>query len=274
MSYPPETNVYEHGIAAETDLLSPLRLLASAGLPIYSGFTLTIVDAAGNSLNERAVHLANINGPYNSADYYEENDLKYCVSATLYHLNRLIDLYIENTKVFERIHPEGTAIRGNIWNANMFYEVDAFLGAARRVYESIRRVLWKHYQEGQGGRWSSIRKVLKSPGKVPESFLIKLDESWQTIGNKLTAYRDCVTHYEPLTNGITTCWLDRYQGLWGATVKLPSNPDAKSRLAFDFASGPDALEYCHSVACHLVELCELLEAEPKIRAYLDNPPKE
>jgi len=226
----------------------------------------------GNSLNERAVRLVNVNGPYTSADYYEETDLKYCVLATLYHLSRLIDLYVENTKLFERIHPKETAIKGNVWNASIFYEVDAFLGAARRVYESIRKVLWKHYQSGQSGRWSSIRKVLTSPGNVPQSFMIKLSESWQTVGDKLTAYRDCVAHYEPLTNGITTCWLDRYEGLWGATVKLPSNPAAQSRASFDFESGPDALEYCHSVACHLVELCEFLEAEPEIRSYLDNPP--
>jgi hypothetical protein len=275
MSYSSETNIYEHGIAEEGNKRSTsLSLLATGTLPIYSGFTVTIVDAAGNSLNERAARLANVNGPYTSADYHEESDLRYCVLATLYHLNRLIDLYVQTTTLFERIHPQGTATEGNTWNANIFYEIDAFLGAARRVYESIRKVLWKHYQGEQSGRWSSIRKVLKSPGNVPESFMIKLDESRQTVGDKLTAYRDCVAHYEPLTNGLTTCWVHRYQGLWGATVKLPANPNTQSRRSFDFASGPDALEYCHSVACHLVDLCESLEAQPKIRAYLDNPPTD
>jgi hypothetical protein len=91
------------------------------------------------------------------------------------------------------------------------------------------------------------------------------------MGTKLRAYRDCVAHYDPLTDGGTTCWMDRYNNRWGVTVKLPSNPEAKSRRCFDFASGPEALEYCHSVACSVVELCELLESQPKIRMHLDNP---
>lgn len=68
---------------------------------------------------------------------------------------------------------------------------------------------------------------------------------------------------------MTTCWLDRYEGRWGATVKLPANPEVQSRMVYDFESGPEALEYCHSVACHLVDVCESLEAEPKLRSYLD-----
>jgi hypothetical protein len=274
MSLPSDTNMYEHGIAVEDDQkVTSLRILATGRLPIYSGFTLTIVDGNGRSLNDRAAHLANVSGPHASADYFEESDLRYCVLATLYHLNRLIDLYVENTRLFERTYPPGTAAKGNVWNASVFYEIDSFLGAARRVYESIRKVLWKHYQgRGTTGRWSSIRKVLNATSNVPASFLISLTESWQSVGDKLTAYRDCVAHYEPLTDGGTTCWLEQYEGKWGVTVKLPANPEAQSRASFDFESGPEALEYCHSVACHLVELCELLEAEPEIRSYLDNPP--
>jgi hypothetical protein len=95
-------------------------------------------------INERAVHLANVKGPHRSAHYYEEYDVRYCVLATLYHLNRLIDLYVELCQLFEHI-PPGTAIHGNTSDPRVFYEIDAFLGAARRVYESIRKVLWKHY---------------------------------------------------------------------------------------------------------------------------------
>ena len=78
----------------------PLNLIATAKLPIYAGFSLSIVDSARHSLNERAVHLANVKGPYYSADYYEEEDLRYCVLAMLYHLNRLIDLYVGLCQLF------------------------------------------------------------------------------------------------------------------------------------------------------------------------------
>jgi hypothetical protein len=70
-----ETNVYEYGIAVEgNEHLESLGLIATAKLPIYAGFSLSIVDFEGHSLNERAVHLANVKGPHYSADYYEEGD--------------------------------------------------------------------------------------------------------------------------------------------------------------------------------------------------------
>jgi hypothetical protein len=272
-TFPVATDIYEHGIAVNAgDDVPSMHLIATTKIPIYSGFNLSIIDENGNSLNERAANLANVKGPHTAADYYEESDLRYCVLATLYHLNRIIDLYVENTGLFERIHPPGTANRGNMGDPRVFYEIDAFLGAARRVYESIRKVLWKHYYgRGTPGRWKSIRSVVTSPGKVPEGFANKLQEDWKSYGEKLKAFRDCVSHYDPLTDGATTCWMELYAGRWGMTVKLPSNPDAHSRQAFDFATGPEALAYCHSLACQLVTLSEALETEPKIRSFLDNP---
>lgn len=267
-------DVYEHGIRWEADgKPASLRNIATTKLPIYNGFTLSILDFQANSLNERAAKLCTVKGPCSTADYFEEIDLRYSVLATLYHLNRILDLYIELTQLFERMHPLGTAIRGNIGDPRVFYEVDAFLGSARRVYESIRKVLWKHYRgPRERSRWSSIRKVLSSQNSVPENFLSTLLDSWKEIGEQLAAYRDCVAHYDPLTPGHTTCWIDLHDGRWGMTVKLPANPADQSRLSFDFTSGPEALTYCHSVACHLIELCELLESQPTIRAHLDNPP--
>jgi hypothetical protein len=262
--------VYEHGIAAESDeWAGSLRLVSSTDLPIYSGFTLTIVDLAGLSLNERAVRIGQVNGPHHRANYFEESDLRYCILATLYHLNRLINLYVRLTQLFETIHSPGTAIRGNTSDPRIFYELDAFLGAARRVYESIRKVLWKYYGTGSG-RWRSIRGALKDD-RVPTTFSKCLKESWVGFGEKLADYRDCIAHNDPLTDGGTTCWMDWYGSRWGMTAKLPSNPKQKSRQSFDFETGPEILTYCHTVACHLVDLCEALEAQEKVKFHLNNP---
>jgi hypothetical protein len=272
-AYSPKTNIYEHGIAVEGgEHPESLGLIATATLPIYAGFSLAILDFTGRSLHERAVHLSDVQGPYASADYYEEEDLRYCMLATLYHLNRLIDLSVGLTRLFERQHPPGTAIRGNTSDPRVFYEIDAFLGEARRVYESIRKVLWKHYHSpGKLGRWRSIRTVAKSPHEIPPRFVTELTISWETFGEKLADYRDCVAHYDPLTDGGTTCWMDWYGNRWGMTVKLPANPHEQSRKTFDFDSGPEALRYCHSVACHLVALCESLEAQTKVASHLAKP---
>jgi hypothetical protein len=271
-AYAPETNVYEHGIAVEGDEHpESLVLIATATLPMYAGFSLAIVDFAGRSLSERAVHLADVQEPYDSADYYEEQDLRYCVLATLYYLNQLIDLYVGVCQLFERTHPPGTARRGNTSDPRVFYEIDACLGAARRVYEFIEKVISKHYFPGRKRRGSSIQNVIDMLRKVLPLFATELQASWDTFGKKLKNYRDCVAHNDPLTDGGTTCWMDWYGNRWGMTIKLPANPQARSRRAFDFDAGPEARRYCHAVACHLVELCGSLEAQPTVASYLANP---
>jgi hypothetical protein len=203
-------NIYEHGIVAETDEWGgSLRLISSGDLPVYSAFSLTIVDLAGRSLNERAVHLGQVNGDHLRAAYHEEGDLRYSVLASLYHLNRLIDLYVSLTQLFEKTHSPGTAIKGNTSDPRVFYELDAFLGAARRVYEAIRKVLWKHYGTGQG-RWRSIQTAVASTGVLPAPFAKQLTASWELFGKRLKEYRDCVAHNDPLNDGGTTCWMDWY----------------------------------------------------------------
>lgn len=266
-------NVYEHGILADSDEWGgSLRLVSSTNLPVYSGFNLTIVDLEGRSLNERAVQLGRVNGPWcNPADYFEESDVRYSVLATLYHVNRLIDLYVELTQRFEKTHPPGTATRGNTGDARVYYEIDAFLGAGRRVYESIIRVLWKHYCPGRKGRWNSIKHAVESTGIIPAPFNEQLRLSWNCFGKRLAEYRDCLMHNVPLTDGGTTCWMEWYGNRWGMNVKLPANPERKRRLSFDFATGPEALSYCHTVACQLVDVCQALDSLERVRHHLDTP---
>jgi hypothetical protein len=271
-AYSSITDVYEHGIAVEGDERpASLRLIATAKLPIYAFFSLSIADFGEHSLNERAVHLANVKGPHYLADYYEERDLRYSVLASLYHLNQLIDIYVRLTLIFEREYPPGSSTRGNTGDPRVFYEIDAFLGAARRVYEFIEKLILKHYFPGRKFKGSSIQNIVTMLHKVLPLFATKLQESWDTVGKKLRDYRDCVAHNDPLNEGGTTCWMNWHGNRWGMTVKLPANPNKRSRNEFNFDSGPEALSYCHFVACHLVGLCESLEAQTEIRSYLDNP---
>ena len=271
-SYPECINVYEHGILLEKgDDSEALNLIATTTLPIYAHFNLAIVGYDRRSLNERAVGLADTDGPHSPKDYYEEYDLRYCVLSSLYHLNRLIDIYVKNAQLFERRFPEKTTVRGNLHDPNIFYEVDAFLTAARRVYDAIPKILWKHYYPDEGNRWDSIRKMFKKMDKVPQPFGDVIRESWNQIGVNLRDYRDCIIHYVPLTNGLETCWMERFDGRWGANIKLPANPETKSRKAFDFETGPEALSYCHRVAIEAVDLCEKLKNQTKLGEYLENP---
>jgi hypothetical protein len=215
-AYSSETNIYEHGIAVEGgEHPKSLRLIATAKLPIHAFFSLSIVDFDGYSLNERAVHLANINGPHYLADYYEERDLRYSILAALYHLNRLVDLYVRLTRLFERNYTPGKAVSGNTDDPRVYYEIDAFLGAARRVYEFIEKVILKHYFSGKKHRGSSMQNIINMMRKVLPIFATELQESWDTFGKKLKDYRDCVAHNDPLNEGSNTCWMNWHGNRWG-----------------------------------------------------------
>ncbi|MEQ1604723.1 MAG: hypothetical protein ABL999_07625 [Pyrinomonadaceae bacterium] len=274
--YSPETDIFENGIliiGAEDPPSS--RKIATNKLPVYSNFNITVLDNDGLSLNEMAVGLALVKGPHSHADYYDEYDLRYWVLSSLYRVTRLIELYVWNVEVFENQYPLGTTTsRGNIHGLNVYYEIDAFLTSARRVYDTLSYVLWKHYHPSETGRWDGMKSAVKrSLSGVPSGFAGQVLDSWNQFGLRLRDYRDCVIHHIPLHETNETCWLSRYEKHWQMTVKLPANPEKKSRRLMDYDSGPDALSYCYEVANHLVKLCTALNQQEKIASYLALPPR-
>lgn len=272
-AYPSDADIFEHGILVESAGSSiPLNRVASTRFPIYSGYTLCVIDSNGASLNERAVRLFVPAGPHAVADFLEEGDLRYCLLAMLYHMNHLVDLYVAGCRVFETDSRIRFARKGNFSDPRIFYEIDALLTVALRVYESVRKVLWKYYMPGSKGRWRSIKGALASD-RVPDGFGALLNNSWKSVGEDLKAYRDCLAHYDPLTDGATTCWMEPIANRWGMTVKLPASPKSEGlgRHDYDFDAGPEALAYCHKLACHLVGLCETLQSQTIIATKLANP---
>lgn len=264
--------IYAHGIAVEPGDgwdAGELPLVATTDLPIYAHFTVTLVDLAEASLNERIVSLDQHPGPRRSADYFEERDLRNGLLAMAYHVQRLAMLYVEVSGRFEEIHPGGTAVRGNVHMPPIYYEADAFLTAARRWYETLLRLLWKHY--GSGRRPGTFHKLFDDAKEVPADHVALLDASWRAHGTHLNDYRNCLIHHDPLDDGGKTAWTAPRDGRWGTTVKLPANPRARRREAFDFDNGPDVLTYAHALVCHLTEVAEATDQLPAIVADRHRP---
>ncbi|MCW2625332.1 hypothetical protein [Mycobacterium sp.] len=272
---PAAIDVFEHGIEVTVRTLSPAGLTCLATREndmVYSGYTVAILDGDGTSLNHRVAYLVSTPGPYQTSDLWDENDVRYCLRSALYHLNRIIDMYARLCRLFDDLNSD--SIRGNTSDDRIYFEVDSFFGDARRVYESMRKVLWRHYPTPGKSRWRGIRETMDDQSKIfPTDFATQLEQSWSRFGEKLTAYRDCISHYLPLTDN-ATCWMSRFDGRWGATVPLPTNPETKSRAAFDNlneGTGIDAMGYCYEVAVHLVGLCEDLMGLPAVEGHIVNP---
>lgn len=280
MTYPDNVDVYEHGIVVPDGEQPPagLAIIATTRLPIYNEFTLTLVDRDGSSLNERAIHALDVPGPHGVADYYEESDVRFFLRESLYHLNSVINYYVRACRIFDEYHGywEGPQ-SGNTGDARVLFEVDAYLGAARRVYEAISKVLWKHFSgspDGKG-RWSSMRKTVAAiesgSTHIPEPIAATVASSWNTYGVTLADYRNYVAHTGALSAS-EVCWMSRFSRRWGASVALLENPEDKKRAPIDPDVRRDALAYSYDVATHLVGLCEDLTAVPAIADYLANPP--
>lgn len=275
---PEIVDVFEHGIEVAMGTGSPsglARLATRENDMVHSGYTLAILDRDGTSLNHRVAYLLFSPGPYQASDLWVEDDLRYCLRSALYHLDRLINLYADKCRLFEELPAATNSMQGNTSDDRMYFEVDAFLGAARRVYDSISKVLWKHYVGRPKGRWRSVRSLVESEANlasIPADYAQALKESWDAFGEKLTDYRDVVMHIAPLA-GEGATWMNRYDGRWGATLGLPTNPGAKSRANFDNVQGNgiDALGYCYEVAVHLVGLSEKLTALPAVESHIVNP---
>lgn len=280
VTYPANAVVCEHGIVVPDGEVAPagLATIATTRLPIYSEFSLTLIDRNGTSLNERAIHTLEILGAHATADYYEESDVQFFQRESLYHLNSVINYYVKACRIFDEYHGywDGPQ-RGNTGDSRVLFELDAYLGAARRVYEAISKVLWKHFSgspDGKG-RWSSMRKTVlaieSGSTHVPDPIATSVVSSWKRYGATLADYRNYVAHTGALSAG-GVCWMSRFSGRWGASVALLENPADKKRVPLSPEVRRDALAYCYDIATHLVGLCEELTAVPAVSDYLANPP--
>lgn len=252
--------IHEHGVIVDAERSASVRLrpLTTDELPIYSGFTMAIVDLAGRSLSERIAEVFRVKRAHRLEDFYEESDARYALRSSAYHLIRLTEIYAEVTDLFETQHPVRNGRSGNVAGDRVYFEFDAFIASARRVYEHLRRVLWKKFS-GRGDAPSTFAKLTRKvdfPPRLQES----LTSSWLDHGQRIKDYRDCISHFVPLDPGLRTSWLEPIGERWGMTVRIPSNPDAKSRRSFSFDNGPDALSYAYETLVHLTELSEIVEA--------------
>lgn len=105
-------DVFEHGIELAGVNGHPpaglVRLATREPDLVYSGYTLAILDRDGSSLNHRVVDLVDVPGPW------DENDVRYCLRSCLYHLNCVIDLYVDNCRFFEKLHSDSKFTSGTL----------------------------------------------------------------------------------------------------------------------------------------------------------------
>jgi hypothetical protein len=177
-----------------------------------------------------------------------QHNLAYVVGAVVYHCKRLADVYSTITLEMVRI----SSILGHGDSAFVsfgsqlepYYELDALLTATRRAYDASRYILWNIFGPKKGNVPSNFRKTLPECRKLPPELRETLEQSWQSHGEQLTEYRDCIIHYAPIDFGLGTASMEKLAGgAWSVRMRIPDNPEVKSQAKFTFAKGLDALTY-------------------------------
>ena len=205
-------------------------------------------------------------GPLAAEHAFDILNIAYVLGAVGYHCTRLAELYAGVVNQFARMTRisgfgnETAASFGH--QAGPYYEFDALLGAARRCYDSTRYLLWKKFGS-KGTMPSSLARLLASgPDLLPAPLFELLSDSWQNHGVALTAYRDCVHHYVPVDDVLASASMLRMpSGIWTARMRIPDNPEARSRDRFKFAKNIDALTFCWVLADEILKVVRAVVAE-------------
>jgi hypothetical protein len=84
---------------------------------------------------------------------------------------------------------------------------------------------------------------------IPQHLHEQLRASWETYGVLLTHYRDCIHHYVPVDFGLASAFMRRHPShAWTTTMRIPDNPETRSKKQFSFALGRDALTYAWEIS--------------------------
>jgi hypothetical protein len=172
-------------------------------------------------------------------------NLQYTAEAMVHHCRQLALAYVgicdDQVGIRTRfpIDQPASCFQGR---SEGYHEFDALIGAARRTYESLRYILWPVFGSAGKDMPRKFETALKSCTRLPDVLRDRLEESWNLHGTRISEYRDCIHHNVPTTFGIETAFMKKLDcGAWSTQLRIPDNPEAKSKRKFVFDGGLDAL---------------------------------
>jgi len=200
-------------------------------------------------------------GPLQPDAMFQCHQIAYLVGAVAYHCERMAKVYAAICRQFAYFLEQVTGgwDRANYgWQTAPYYEFDAAITAARRAYDASRYLIWKRFGGG-GSVPSSFVKALGASAHLPDSLRSRLEKSWREFGETITDYRDCIQHYVPIDFGLASASMEKVaDAFWSVLIRIPDNPEKRSKAAFTYAQRRDALSYCREVAEELLTVMTLV----------------
>jgi hypothetical protein len=186
-------------------------------------------------------------------------NLSYHLGAVIYHCTRLALAYVELCKAtfdFSRIPGFTASGRINRQGAEKaYYEFDACVTAARRIYDVLRFPIWTYFNSSPIGCPKRLHLATERADRLPTELRKYVEQSWSEWGQKARDYRNSIQHFVPVEFGMSTASMTKLEcGAWSVRLFIPDNPHAQSRQNFSFTEKVDALEYSRNLASAVCEL--------------------
>jgi hypothetical protein len=195
-------------------------------------------------------------------------NLGYIMGALYYHCEKLVEIY---TKIwYSGTHSTPPISVGEhytlAYEPEPFYEFDALITVARRSYNTIGHFIWNAFNPKKGNVPDNFERTIElCRDNLPLNLLNRLDFSHSQFGTKVTEYRDCIQHCNPVFNWTPHATMEQIErGIWGASILIPDNPQERSPKKFKYDSRIDALTYGWELTTEIFEVArEILKALPQ-----------
>jgi len=190
---------------------------------------------------------------------YHAHHIAYLVGAVAYHCEQLAEVYARICRQAVSFSFPGESADRAIYGhqTEPYFEFDAGITAARRAYDVSRHLLWLRFG-GTGATPSSFSKALPACTGLPDTLRLRLERSWTDFGKRITNYRDCIQHYVPIDFALSAAVMEKVAGCWSVRIRIPDNPEVRSKRQFSYVGNRDALAYCRAVAEELLTVMTLV----------------
>lgn len=121
-----------------------------------------------------------------------------------------------------------------------YFEFEALLSSIVQGYEYTRVPLWKRYGTPASPP-RNFRLALERAIRLPTELRERLQYSHDTTYTRAKDYRDCIQHNVDFGSSSWAMMERRDPGVWTVLIRVPDNPETKSRKAFRFDTDLDAL---------------------------------
>ena len=165
----------------------------------------------------------------------------FLMGAVLYHCKALAQWYTDQCSSYSSFPHKPDANRVVIGGVEEpYFEFESLITAIVRGYDTLRYALWNKWGD-KSGCPSSFTRALKRCKALPPGLQHRLQVSNDKFLSKAKEYRDCVQHYIDFGSTSWAMMELLHDSVWSIIVRVPDNPEARSRDRFQFHQNVDAL---------------------------------